>query len=242
VERKVALVTGGTRGIGAAIADIYEGKGYFLVLTGTDRIEISERNKKCSSKRVYVQVDFNENDSFHRFLKYVSELERLDVCINNAGINIIKMVEDVTEAELSRITKVNYHAPYMISQSASNVMKRGEGGHIVNIASIWSLITKPGRSLYCGVKAGLAGMTRALGTDLAKDNILVNCVSPGFTMTDLTRSSLSSKELASLSKQIPLRRLAEPSEVAELVYFLGNPKNTYITGQNITIDGGFVNV
>lgn len=123
-----------------------------------------------------------------------------------------------------------------------NNMKKQKSGRIVNIASIWSVITKPGRSLYCGAKAGLAGFSRAMATDLARHGILVNAVSPGFTMTDLTRSTLSPREIAHLAKQVPMGRMAQPSEIAELVFFLGSPKNTYITGQNILIDGGFTNI
>lgn len=242
MKKEVVLITGGTRGIGAAIADIFSEKGYDLVLTGTDETAIAELNKKKIPGRRYIQANFDNKESLQKLIDYIQNMRQLDVCINNAGINIIKPIGSITEIELDTLTSVNYRSPYLICQAASNVMKKQNCGKIVNIASIWSIITRKGRSLYSASKAGLAGMTRALSIDLASSKILVNCVSPGFTLTDLTHASLSSKELEKLSKEIPLGRLAKPSEIAQLVFFLGSPLNSYITGQNIIIDGGFVNV
>lgn len=237
-----ALITGGTRGIGAAIADVFEQKGYDLILTGTNTKNVAKRNKKDDPHRHYVAVDFNDSESLKDFLAFIKKIKRLDVCVNNAGINIIKSTGSITEEELDKITAVNYRAPLLISQAVAGIMKKHKQGRIVNIGSIWSVITKPGRVLYCGAKAGLAGFTRAMATDLASHGILVNAVSPGFTLTDLTRSTLSQREIDRLAKQVPLGRMAQPAEIAELVYFLGSPKNTYITGQNILIDGGFANI
>jgi 3-oxoacyl-[acyl-carrier protein] reductase len=240
VSSACALVTGGTRGIGASIADLLEGAGFSLILTGTDQDAVESLNEMTGNNRRYVQVDFADGDSLDGFLEFVVSMERLDVCVNNAGINIIKPVENVLQEELDRLTAVNYRAPYLVAQAAAKVMQRnGRGGCIVNVASIWSTHAKAGRSLYCASKAGLAGMTRALAVDLAKDKILVNCVSPGFTLTDLTRENLSDEELDQLAAQVPLQRCAQPEEIAKLVAFLCSDDNTYITGQNITIDGGF---
>jgi 3-oxoacyl-[acyl-carrier protein] reductase len=113
------------------------------------------------------------------------------------------------------------------------------GGKIVNIASIWSVVTKKNRTLYSTMKAAIHGLTRSMAVEWASSNILINTISPGFINTDLTRNSLSKKEIASIENSIPLNRLANPEEVAELVYFLGSDLNTYLTGQNIIIDGGY---
>ena len=240
---RVVLITGATRGIGAAMADVFAAQGDTLILTGTNPADIAARNRTCDQNRRYVSVDLTDSASLNEFLSIIAKLERLDVCVNNAGINIIKPMDDVSPQELDRLTAINYRAPYLVSQAAARVMKRGgRGGCILNVASIWSLIAKPGRSLYCASKAGLAGMTRAMATDLAPDRILVNCVSPGFTLTELTRKSLSKDEGEKLAGQIPLGRFAEPVEIARLAAFLCSPQNTYITGQNIAIDGGFSNI
>jgi 3-oxoacyl-[acyl-carrier protein] reductase len=243
IFKRIVLVTGATRGIGAAMADVFSDHDVDLILTGTKPEEIAELNKANESGRRYVVLDLADRKSLKSFLSFIARLERLDVCINNAGINIIKPVDEVSETELDRLTDIDYRAPYLISQAAARVMKRGGcGGWILNVASIWGVITKPGRSLYSAAKAGLVGMTRALATDLAPDRILVNSISPGFTLTDLTRQSLSDEEIHALSSQIPLGRMAEPEEIARVAAFLCSPQNTYITGQNIVVDGGFTNV
>jgi len=239
---RVVLITGATRGIGAAIADAFGGENVELLLTGTREDEIDRLNETSLPERRYLQADFSSSASLEAFLEQVEALDRLDVCINNAGINIIKSVDDVAPADFDRLTAVNYRAPYLISQAAARIMKRQGRGWIVNIGSIWSVITKPGRSLYCASKAGLAGMTRAIATDLAPHGVLVNCVSPGFVMTDMTRQSLSEEEVQQLASQVPLGRFAAPTEIARVVSFLGSPSNTYLTGQNIVVDGGFCHV
>lgn len=236
------LITGGTRGIGAAIADVFESAGANLLLTGTDPDQIKILNDNAQENRRYISADFSNPESTKSLLSQIESLDRLDVCINNAGINIIKSVYEVEDEDFQRLTNVNYRAPYLICQAAAKKMREKQYGRIVNIASIWSVVTKPGRSMYASAKTGLVGMTRALATDLAPDGILVNCVSPGFTLTDLTRESLSQEEIDEIGKQIPCERMAEPSEIAKVVAFLSSHDNTYITGQNIVVDGGFSHV
>ena len=241
-QRRVVIVTGATRGIGAAIADEFSRQGAHVIRTGTHQDEIDRLNAKATMYTQFVQADFADPASVSRFTAFIEQLRQLDVCVNNAGINIIKPLDEVTAADFDRTTAIDYRAPYMISQAAARVMRRAGRGWIVNIGSIWSVATKKGRSSYAAAKAGLAGMTRGLATDLASSGILVNCVSPGFVMTDLTRASLTDEEIKALATQVPLGRFAEPLEIARLVAFLGSESNTYITGQNIVADGGFTNV
>lgn len=238
-DARVVLVTGGTRGIGAAIVQEFLRAGAEVIATGTNT---AARPASAEQRLRYVDADFGDPASLRDFCTFVEKLPRLDVCVNNAGINIIKPLHDVTETDFDRLTAIDYRAPYLISQAAARVMQRAHRGWIVNIASIWSVITKKGRSSYSAAKAGLAGMTRGLAVDLAASGILVNCVSPGFVLTDLTRQSLSAEEAAALAAQVPLGRMAEPAEIARLVAFLGSPLNTYVTGQNIVADGGFTHV
>lgn len=239
---RVILVTGATRGIGAAIATHFAGTGAEVLATGTDEAAVRRLNATGGRGVRYITADFTTPEALRSFCAFVEGLPRLDVCVNNAGINIIKPLDDVTEADFDRLSAIDYRAPYFISQSAARVMRRAAQGRIINIASIWSVITRKGRSQYSAAKTGLVGMTRAMAVELAADGILVNCVSPGFVMTDLTRQSLSETERLALAAQVPLGRMAEPEEIARVVGFLASPENTYVTGQNLVVDGGFTHV
>ena len=136
---------------------------------------------------------------------------------------------------------VNLRGPFVICRHLSGLMGTS-GGKIVNIGSIWSKITKKGRVSYITSKSGLAGLTRGLSTDLAEKNILVNSVSPGFVETELTRKSLSKTEVIELTEKIPLNRLAQSTEIANFVVFLCSDLNSFMTGQNLFIDGGYTNI
>ena len=238
-NRKLVLITGATRGIGKAIAVEFSDLGYDLVLTGTNRQQIETLNQSSAENMLYKTVDFSDEGSSKDFFNYLATIPKLDVCINCAGINIIKAIENVSDEELERVIAVNYTSVYRICRAVSKIMKQQGGGHIVNIASIWSVISKAERTLYSGTKSALLGLTRALAAELGPDKILVNCLSPGFVMTDLTRNSLSADELKKLEKQVPLLRCAQPDEIAKAAAYLAGPDNTYLTGQNIVIDGGF---
>ena len=236
---KKVLITGATRGIGAAIADAFEAAGADLILTGTQQSNIEELNADSSAQREYWCVDFDDRDSLDAFCHKLDGLDRLDVCVNNAGINRINPIEDIDSDDLDSVLDINLRAPFHVCRSASRIMKKQQSGRIVNIASIWSVVSKSGRSAYSASKSGIVGLTRGLAADLGSSGILVNAVSPGFIMTDLTAQSLSAEEQQKLANDVPLNRFGQPEEIAQLVLFLSSDLNTYITGQNIVADGGF---
>jgi len=124
----------------------------------------------------------------------------------------------------------------------SRKMKKNRYGRIVNISSIFGVISREKRSIYSASKFGLRGLTVAASNELAKHNIMINTISPGFVLTDLTRSILSQNEMDELAEQIPAKRLANPDEISRVVLFIASSLNTYITGQNIVVDGGYINV
>lgn len=227
---KRVLVTGGTRGIGKAIADQFKAEGCEVIITG-----IREESKDTDGFE-YMSVDFGCESSTKCFFETLKSVE-FDVLINNVGINNIKLISNVQDWEYDEIFSVNLKTPYFLCKAAALSMTKRGGGHIINIASIFSVVSKEKRSLYSTAKTGLVGLTKSLAIELGPDNILVNCVSPGFTNTDLTRKSLSKEEIRELESQIPLGRFANPIDIAEVVCFLCG--NSYITGQNIVIDGGF---
>lgn len=238
---KTVLITGATRGIGAAIANDFYQAGANLILTGTKMEEINELNKSSreDNRRIYLQADFSENKSFENFLSVISNYSRIDICVNNAGVNRIDSINDTTLEDYNFITKINCHAPFAICRKVSQLMINQNYGRIINISSIWGIVTKKKRSIYSLTKSAIVGFTKALSVDLAPYNILVNAVSPGFTMTELTKSTNTEMELLNIAEQIPLKRLAQPEEIAKVVLFLSSDLNTYITGQNIAVDGGF---
>ena len=240
-ENKTIVITGGTRGIGAAIGQHFVELGGDVVLTGRNKEELSRLQQESGSNVRYAYLDLGKKESVGEFVEFLGTLETLDVLVNNAGINRIDRVESIRELDFDEIIDVNLKGPFYICQKAAKLMAN-KGGRIINIASIWSNITKEGRTSYITSKAGLAGLTRGFATDMAKYNVLVNTVSPGFVLTELTRQSLNESEMEDMRKMIPMQRMAEPSEIAKVVAFLASDENSYITGQNIVVDGGFSNV
>ncbi len=243
---KVVLITGATRGIGEQLARDFEELGASLILTGAHAEEINKLNEKSAKKPGsnirYCCVDFSDEASLLAFIRELREYPRIDVCINNAGINKIDPIYDTSLTDWEDIINVNLRAPFVICREVSRLMKKNGYGRIVNIASIFSVISRAKRAIYSSSKSGLLGLTRAVALDLAPYNVLVNCVSPGFVLTDLTREILNASEIEKLASEIPLGRLATPGDISRVVLFLASDLNTYISAQNIIVDGGYVNV
>lgn len=240
---KTALITGATRGIGKAIAEKLFEAGASVLLTGTKAEEIDSLNAENNEERIeYLQADFSSEDSTNSFLSQIESINAIDILINNAGINIIDINTETSTEDFDLTSEINLKAPYLLCREVSKKMKKQGYGRIVNITSIWSVITRPGRSIYTTTKWGLVGLTKALSVELAEHNILVNAVGPGFTLTELTTSTNTPEELEKISNMIPIGRMAMPEEIANLVLFLSSNLNTYLTGQNIVIDGGYTNI
>ena len=240
---KTALVTGGTRGIGQSIGELFVKAGAKVILTGTREDEIKRLNELNACDQVsYKAVDFSEEKSTTLFLDWINEQEKIDILVNNAGVNRINLNTDTSSDDYEYLNSVNLKAPYLICREVSKLMKVNNFGRIVNITSIWSTITKPGRSLYALSKWGLVGLTKTLSIELAENNILVNAVGPGFTLTELTASTNTPEEIKKIAGMIPIKRMAQPIEIANLVLFLCSDLNSYLTGQNIIIDGGYTTV
>lgn len=204
------LVTGGSRGIGKSIVKRFLREGHRVYAPTRDELNLS-------NKVVLVNPTF-------------------DVVINNAGINPLKDIPDVSDQEVMR---VNYLSPLEIIQQCLPHMVEQEFGRIINIGSVWIDLAKPKRSAYAASKCALHSLTKSLTTEYASRNILTNTVSPGFIETDLTHQNNSKEELEIIMQSVPVGRLGTPSEVADLVYFLSSTQNNFISGQNIFIDGGY---
>ena len=237
---KTVVVTGGTRGVGAAIVQLFQECNAEIIATGTNLDNLKRLNEKSSDKRTkYTHLDFISDDSVQNFLRYIEKLGRIDVLINNAGVNKIDAIHEISDNDWDWINEVNLRGPFLITRSVSKIMKKQGYGKIVNIASVFSIVSRAKRAAYSTTKWGLVGFTKAIAHDLAPHNILVNAVSPGFVDTELTRRILGEKEIEKLVSSIPQKRLADAGEIAKAILFLTSDHNTYITGQNIIVDGGF---
>lgn len=230
-----ALVTGGTRGIGAAIARRLVADGASVIVTGTRPDGVAPNG--C----VYRAIDFADRSAAEAFAAEVASWD-LDILINNAGINKISLFDQLRVEDFDSIQAVNVRAPFLLCRAVLPGMRRKKWGRIVNISSVFGKISKELRGSYSASKFALDGMTAALAAEVAADGILANCVSPGFIDTELTRGILGDAGIAELVSRVPIKRLGAPEEVAAFVAWLVGPENTYISGQNIAIDGGFTRV
>ncbi len=218
-----ALITGASRGIGKAIAELLEEAGYCVFAPAREEMDLS---------------DFRSVEEYCRN----NQETTFDVLINNAGINEINLIENVEDNEIMRMLSVNLIAPIQLLRGVVPKMKEQNYGRIVNIGSIWGDAGKTGRAVYSATKHGIHGLTQTLAVELAANNILVNTVCPGFTNTELTEKNNSKEQIEKIAQSIPLGRLAEPIEQAKAVVFLASEANTYITGQQLFVDGGFLSI
>jgi 3-oxoacyl-[acyl-carrier protein] reductase len=239
---KTILITGATRGIGKTLAEELLQLGANLILTGTNATEISELNKISvinNEKKKYFCVDFTDSKSLETFLEKINQIDKIDGLVNNAGINILNSIDSIKLSDWDRMLAVNLTAPLFLTSYISKKMKLHNYGRIVNIGSIFGSISKEKRVCYTTTKYGLHGISVSSSIDLAQHNILVNTISPGFVMTDLTKKNLTTSEIEDLQTKVPIRRFANTYEITKPIIFLLSSHNTYLTGQNIIIDGGF---
>lgn len=227
-----ALVTGGTRGLGYAIATLLVELHARVTVTGT--APDGARPAGCG----YLACDFANPVTTAEFAGAQAAVG-YDILVNNAGINKVGPVAEYDPADFARVQQVNVMAPFLLCQALAPGMAARGFGRIVNITSVWGVVSRPGRAAYSASKFGLLGLTRALALEYADRGVLVNGVAPGFVDTDLTRQVLGQAGMAEVERLIPAGRLAKAEEIARVCAFLVSPANTYLTGQNVVVDGGF---
>ena len=230
-RRKNILITGASRGIGKSIANEFYKLGGNVFGTST--------TKSFKKKRFeLIKVDFFKKEELENFCEYLKS-KKIDILINNAGINKISSIDKININDVRNILYINLEIPTLISSIVSKNMIKKKNGKIINISSIFGLVSREKRSSYSSSKFGILGLTKSSALDLASYNILVNSISPGFIDTKLTRKILKLSGMKKMSKVVPIKRLGKVKEIAYLSMFLASSYNTYITGQNIVIDGGF---
>ena len=237
-QGRTVLVTGASRGIGHRIALDLADLGAELILTST-KADDGRLREGVLGRHRHLAVDFTDRASRSTFLTALETISPLHVCINNAGTTRHGPIDDADEDDWDVTCDVNLKGPFLVSQAVARTMCHQEYGRIVNITSIWAHISRPGRAVYTATKFGLRGLTTGHAVELARHNVLVNAVAPGFTLTDMTKGNYSEEQLQELRKRIPAGRLAEPRDVSSAVLFLASSLNSYITGQSLVVDGGF---
>jgi len=216
---KTALITGASRGIGKACAIKFANEGYHLLTPTRTELDLIDRNS---------------------IETYVAGLAQpVQVLINNAGINPLGTIGNINYSDADNLMNINFWAPVILTEMLSAGMKDERYGRIVNISSIWSGVTKAGRSMYGASKAAINAFTKTSAVELAPYNILVNAVAPGYVNTELTKTNNTPEQIEQIKSHLPVGRLAEPAEIAELIFFLASEKNTFVTGQTIFADGGY---
>lgn len=243
-DNKVALVTGGTRGIGRKIAEKFAENGYNLVLnyvsSNVDLEVIKEAFKKYKNSVLILKADVSKYEECENLVKEaINKFGKVDVLVNNAGITKDGLIAMMKEENFSKVIDVNLKGTFNMCRNLVPYMMKNKSGNIVNISSVVGIIGNAGQSNYAASKAGVIGFSKALAKELAGRNIRVNAVAPGFIDTDMT-SILSDKVKENIYSQIPLKRMGKAKEVANVVYFLSSEESSYITGQVINVDGGMV--
>jgi 3-oxoacyl-(acyl-carrier-protein) reductase len=241
-EDKVALVTGGSRGIGRAIAIELAKSGVDVVINNDEKPQeasgvVNEINTS-GQRSIYIQADVSDCNQVEKMIDQImNELGRIDILVNNAGIVRDKKLEHMTIEHWNRVISVNLTGTFNCTKSIIPFMKDHGGGKIINIASVVGEIGNFGQSNYAASKGGVIAFTKTVAKEYAKDGILVNAVAPGFVKTKMVQN-IPEKVMQKILDQIPLGRLGAPEEVAKLVCFLASDDANYITGQVININGG----
>ena len=241
---KVAMITGATRGIGKQIALILANEGYNIVLnyrTKNDELiqaknEIESKNVKCLT----VQGDVtNFEDCKQMIESAIKEFGKIDVLINNAGITKDMLLARMKEEDFKQVIDVNLVGTFNMTKNVISYMMKARNGRIINISSVVGIAGNAGQTNYSASKAGIIGFTKSLAKEVASRNILVNAVAPGFIETNMT-DVLKQEVKDEIAKNIPLKRMGTPKDVANVVKFLASEDSSYITGQVISVDGGMI--
>ena len=237
-KEKVALVTGGTRGIGRAIVTELAKLGATVVLTGRDSEVARSAENEISGSVLGLPMDVCERTTVDNTVKQVLEAYgRIDILVNNAGITKDGLFLRMSKDDWDSVIATNLSGLYNCSQAVLRTMIRQRSGRIINISSVVGLMGNAGQANYASSKAAVLGFTKALAREVASRNITVNAVAPGYVNTDMTKE-LTAEATSKLLENIPLQRIGQPEEVAAAVLYLASDDANYVTGQILHVNGG----
>ncbi|MDP3728332.1 MAG: SDR family NAD(P)-dependent oxidoreductase [bacterium] len=231
LKGKVAIVTGGTKGIGKAIAEKLQAEGAEVVVCARE---------KTKGRFLCVAADVTSSSDIKKLIEQtVKRYKRIDILVNNAGVYPSIELKDMTEDQWQQVLDVNLNGIFNCTKAVLPYMMKKKFGKIINIASVAGFsLGFPGLVHYCTTKAGVAGFTKAAALEFAQYKINVNAIAPGLIITPGVKDFMDKKEIASFVKTIPLKRAGKPEDIAEVVAFLASEESSYITGQTIIVDGG----
>ena len=241
---KVALITGGTRGIGKEIAYTLAEKNYDIIINyRTENEELMKLKKEIEQKRVRCLLLKGDVSNFEDCKKIVEEainrMNHIDVLVNNAGITKDMLLMRMKPEDFNEVINVNLIGTFNMTKNVINYMMKERKGRIINVSSVVGISGNAGQTNYAASKAGIIGFTKSLAKEVASRNILVNAIAPGFIQTDMT-NILKENVKDEIAKTIPLKRMGTAKDVANVVKFLVSEDSTYITGQVIQVDGGML--
>lgn len=240
-DKRVAYVTGGSRGIGEAIVHQLAADGFHVIAVARNAEKLQAVVKSCADKGQSVEaesVDIADAAALTASIeKTIEKHGRLDVLVNNAGITRDGLFMRMDDKDFDDVLNTNLRSAFVACRAAARIMIRAKYGRIINMASVSGIIGNAGQVNYSASKGGLIAMTKSVARELAGKNVTANCVAPGFTTTDMT-DVLPPQIKEKVVEMIPLRRFGTPADIANAVAFLASEKSGYITGQVLAVDGG----
>lgn len=244
LKDKIALITGGAQGIGRAISLALAAEGAHIafsdIVLGAAAEETKELVRAKGVRVLALQSDVSQFASAQKVVDdVVAEFQRVDILVNNAGITRDNLLMRMTEEEWDMVLNTNLKGTFNFCRAAGKQMISQRGGNIINISSVVGVMGNAGQVNYSASKAGVIGITKTLAKELASRNIQVNAIAPGFVETGMTKK-LNEKQREALLAAVPMKRTAEPEEIAAVAVFLASPAARYITGQVLCVDGGLV--
>lgn len=237
------IITGASRGIGAAAASLFASKGFKTAInynkSGTEAAALRDEILKSGGDAEIFGADVSDEAAVKTMFSEVNKcFGDIDVLVNNAGVSLIKLFDETTAEEWDRVISVNLRSAFLCSKEAVPGMIRNKCGKIINVSSVWGVKGGSCEVAYSASKAGLIGFTKALAQELAPSGIQVNCIAPGVIKTDMN-ATLGAETIRALCEEIPAGHLGTPEEVAETILFFASPNSGYVTGQILGVNGGW---
>jgi NAD(P)-dependent dehydrogenase (short-subunit alcohol dehydrogenase family) len=243
LDGKVAMITGASRGLGRGFAEVLAAGGATVVLAarGVEQLAVVREDiEEAGGKAIAVQLDVRDKEQAEDAVAAaVEQAGRIDILVNNSGVAVTRRILDVSEEDWNSVLDTNLTGAWNVAQAVARQMAEdGEGGTLVNISSLLGIRTQAGVVAYSVAKAGLDHLTRVMAVELARQNIRVNSLAPGYILTDLNRAFFETEPGKALTARVPMRRLGLPDDLTGALLFLASDASKYVTGQVLVVDGG----